>query len=116
MSDNQIEKHKEIYESKMFLNVRIKNNQNPLNDILIPKSTYDRIMDLYGKERIVPLSFITFANPNEVTETIRCTTHNVNFRTSTQITNLLDLLNNYCAVPASFYNLDELEKLKNYQN
>ena len=83
----------------MFLILKIKNNQNLLNFIQIPKGTYCKIMDLYVKERIVPLSFITFANLNEITETIRCTTHSINFGTSTQIANPLDLLNNFYAMP-----------------
>ena len=103
-------KYKEIYGSKMFL--KVYNRKKNEFEFKFPKSSCDKIIQMYGKERILPMSFILFSNPNEVTETIRYSSHNVNIRNSLQINTILDVLSNYLIYPASFENLDELEKIK----
>ena len=104
------EAYKEAYNSKLFLKV-YKRNENAF-DLKFPKSSYDKIIQLYGpEEKIAPLSFVLFANPFEV-QTIRYSSHNVNVRTSVQINSMLSLLNNYYVYPKSYDQLDEMEKLK----
>ena len=103
------EMYKEIFESKIFLKAY---NRNKFEfDLRFPKASFDKIIQLYGKERILPMSFVLFSNPFEVTESIRYSSRNINVRTSVQINSILDVLNNYYIYPASYENLDELEKI-----
>ena len=108
--EKKSEIYKDIYESKLFLKVF---NRNKFGfDFQFPKASFDRIIQLYGKERVLPLSFVLFSNPFEVTETIRYSSRNVNVRTSMQINSILDVLESYYVYPASYEGLDELEKIK----
>ena len=102
--------YKEIYDSKMFLKVQNKKKRD--FNIQFPKSSFDRIIELYGNEKVVPISFILFANPFAATETIRCSSRNLNIRTSVQIDGILDFLQNYYIFPASYEGLGELEKIR----
>ena len=104
------EMYKDIYDSKIFL--KVFNRKKYEFDFNFPKSSFDRIIELYGKERVLPLSFILFSNPFETTETIRYSSRNINVRTSVQINSILDVLNNYYIYPASYENLDDLEKIQ----
>ena len=103
------ELYQEFYQTKIFL--KAYNRKNFEFDLKFPKSSYDRIMELYGHEAIVPLSFVLFSNPYEVTETIRYLSKNINVRSSVQINSMLDLLNNYYVYPTSYEGLDEIEKI-----
>ena len=102
--------YKDIYDSKIFL--KVFNRKKYEFDFNFPKSSFDRIIELYGKERILPLSFVHFSNPFETTETIRYSSRNINIRTSVQINSILDVLKDYYVYPASFENLDDLEKIQ----
>ena len=104
------ELYQEFYKTKIFL--KVYNRKNFEFDLKFPKSSYDKIMELYGHEAIVPLSFVLFSNPYEVTETIRYSSRSINVRTSVQINSILDLLSNYYVYPISYEGLDELEKIK----
>ena len=103
------ELHKEFYNAKLFLKA-YKRNENAF-DLKFPKPSFDKIIQLYGQEKIAPLSFILFSNPFEV-QTIRYSCHNVNVRTSVQINSMLALLDTYYVYPKAFEGLDELEKIK----
>ena len=104
------EMYKEIYETKMFLKVF---NRKILDfDLKFPRNSFDRIIELYGEEKILPLSFVLFSNPYEITETIRYSTRNINVRTSVQINGILDLLSNYLVYPNSYETLNEIEKIR----
>ena len=103
------ELHKEFYNAKLFLKA-YKRKENAF-DLKFPKPSFDKIIQLYGEEKIAPLSFILFANPFEV-QTIRYSCHNVNVRTSMQINSMLALLDTYYVYPKAFEGLDELEKIK----
>ena len=105
----QSELYKEFYNSKLFLKV-YKRNENAF-DLKFPKPSYDKIIQLYGEEKITPLSFIVYSNPFEV-QTIRYSCHNVNVRSSLQINDMLSLLDNYYVYPKAYEGLDELEKIK----
>ena len=60
----KLELYHEIYDSKMFL--KVYNRKIPNFDIQFPKSSYDRIIELYGKESTLPLFFVLFkSNANE---------------------------------------------------
>ena len=102
--------YKEIYDSKLFLKAYNRNKYG--FDLRFPKSSFDKIIELYGKEKLRPLSFVMFSNPFEISETIRYSSRNINVRTSVQINSILDVLDNYYVYPISYDNLDELEKIK----
>ena len=102
--------YKDIYDSKIFL--KVFNRKKYEFDFNFPKSSFDRIIQLYGKEKILPLSFILFSNPFQTTETIRYSSRNINVRTSVQINSILDVLKDYYVYPASFEKLDDLEKIQ----
>ena len=104
------EMYKEFYNTKVFL--KVYNRKKIEFDFKFPKSSYDRIIQLYGKETILPLSFVLFSNPFENVETIQYSSHNLNIRSSVQIDNILALLDNYYVYPASYEELDEIEKLQ----
>ena len=104
------EEYKAIYEAQLTL--RVFNHEKKDFDIKLPKTSCDRIIELYGKETILPLSFIQFSNPCEITETIRYTSRNINVRTSAQIVNILDILDNYIVYPISYEGLEEIEKMR----
>jgi hypothetical protein len=106
----KFELYHEIYDSKMFLKVYSKNI--PRFNIQFPKSSYDRIIELYGKESTLPLSFVLFGNPMQMSETVRYSSKNVNIRTSLQITGIFDFLDNFYIYPASYESLSELEKAR----
>ena len=102
--------YKAIYESKIFLKVYNRNIEN--FDLQFPKASFDRIIKLYGTEINQPLSFVLFTNPFHMSETIKYSSRNINVRTSVQIDNILDFLDNYYIYPISYENMDELEKTK----
>ena len=104
------EGYKKIYQKKLFL--KVFNRKIFEFDFKFPKTSYDRIIQLYGNEMILPLSFVHFSNPFEITETIRYSSRNINVRTSIQINSILDLLDNYFVYPASYEGMDEFEKLQ----
>jgi hypothetical protein len=106
----KLELYHDIYDSKMFL--KVYDRKNPNFNIQFPKSSYDRIIELYGKESTLPLSFVLFGNPMQVSETVRYSTRNVNIRTSLQIAGIFDFLDNFYIYPASYEGLGELEKAK----
>ena len=103
------ELYKEIYQAKILLKVH--NKSNSKFDLNFPKSSFDRIIELYGHELVTPLSFILFSNPYQV-ETVRYSSHNINIRNTMQINNILDHLNSYYLYPASYEGLDEMEKMQ----
>ena len=107
---NKLELYHEIYDSKMFL--KVYNRKIPHFNIQFPKSSYDRIIELYGKESTLPLSFVLFGNPMQMSETVRYSSKNVNIRTSLQITGIFDFLDNFYIYPASYESLSELEKAR----
>ena len=104
------EMYVEIYSSKIFL--KVYNRKKYDFDFSFPKSSFDKIIELYGKEPILPLSFVVFSNPYEKAETIRYSSRNINVRTSMQINSILDRLSNYYVFPASYEQLDDIEKMK----
>ena len=53
--------YREIYDSKLFL--KAYNRNKYCFDIQFPKSSFDKIIELYGKEKLLPLSFVMFSNP-----------------------------------------------------
>ena len=91
--EEKTEIYKAIYETKIFLKVYNRNIEN--FDMQFPKASYDRIIKLYGNETTLPLSFILFTNPFHMSETIKYSSRNINVRTSVQIDNILDFLDNY---------------------
>ena len=102
--------YKAIYDTKLFLKVYNRNIKN--FDIQFPKASFDRIIKLYGTETTLPLSFVLFTNPFHMSEIIKNSSRNINVRTSDQIDNILDFLDNYYIYPISYENMDELEKIK----
>jgi hypothetical protein len=112
-SSEELEKseiYKAIYDTKIVLKVYNRNIEN--FDMQFPKASFDRIIQLYGKEINLPLSFVLFTNPFHMSETIKYSSRNINVRTSVQIDNILDFLDNYYVYPISYENMDELEKTK----
>ena len=108
MSNTKSSIYKNIYESKFFLNVIKKS----LFDIKIPRSSFDKIISLYGKEIILPLSFINFCNPVQNKETVINMSGSIDMRSTLQINKIMDSLNNLYIYPTSYEGLDEIEKMK----
>ena len=108
MSNTKSSIYKSIYESKFFLNVIKKS----LFDIKIPRSSFDKIISLYGKEIILPLSFINFCNPVQNKETVINMSGSIDMRSTLQINKIMDSLNNLYIYPTSYEGLDEIEKMK----
>ena len=108
MSNTKSSMYKNIYESKFFLNVIKKS----LFDIKIPRSSFDKIISLYGKEIILPLSFINFCNPVQNKETVINMSGSIDMRSTLQINKIMDSLNNLYIYPTSYEGLDEIEKMK----
>ena len=108
MSNTKSSIYKNIYESKFFLNVIKKS----LFDIKIPRSSFNKIISLYGKEIILPLSFINFCNPVQNKETVINMSGSIDMRSTLQINKIMDSLNNLYIYPTSYEGLDEIEKMK----
>ena len=108
MSNTKSSIYKSIYESKFFLNVTKKS----LYDIKIPRSSFDKIISLYGKEIILPLSFINFCNPVQNKETVINMSGSIDMRSTLQINKIMNSLNNLYIYPSSYEELSELEKMK----
>ena len=102
------ELYKNIYQSKFFLNAVKKS----LFDIRLSKSSFDKIISLYGNELILPLSFINFCSPVENTETIINSTKNIDMRSTMQINKILYSVNDFYIFPSSYEDLNESEKMK----
>ena len=100
--------YKNIYESKFFLKVIKKSSF----DIKIPRSSFDKIISLYGKESILPLSFINFCNPVENKETVINMSGSIDMRSTLQINKIMNSLNKIYIYPSSYEELSELEKMK----
>jgi hypothetical protein len=102
------ELYKNIYQSKFFLNAAKKS----FFDIRLSRSSFDKIISLYGNELIHPLSFINFCSPVENTETIINSTKNIDMRSTMQINKILYSVNDFYIFPSSYEDLNESEKMK----
>ena len=102
------ELYKNIYQSKFFLNAAKKS----FFDIRLSRSSFDKIISLYGNELILPLSFINFCSPVENTETIINSTKNIDMRSTMQINKILYSVNDFYIFPSSYEDLNESEKMK----
>ena len=111
MSNSKSEIYKSIYQSKFFLNATKKS----LYEIKISKTSFDKIISLYGNEVILPLSFINFCNPVENKETVINMSGSLNLHSSMQINKIMDIVNNLYIYPSSYEELDEIEKMKRCQ-
>ena len=100
--------YKHIYDSKFFFKVVKKSEY----EIKIPKTSLDKILSLYGNEKILPLSFIYFCNLIENKETVINTSENINLRSTMQINKILSSLSTLLIYPASYEGLDEKEKIR----
>ena len=107
-NNKKSELYKKIYQSKFFLNAVKKS----LFDIRLSKSSFDKIISLYGNELILPLSFINFCSPVENTETIINSTKNIDMRSTMQINKILYSVNDFYIFPSSYEDLNESEKMK----
>ena len=107
-NNKKSELYKKIYQSKFFLNAVKKS----FFDIRLSKSSFDKIISLYGNELILPLSFINFCSPVENTETIINSTKNIDMRSTMQINKILYSVNDFYIFPSSYEDLNESEKMK----
>ena len=107
MDNNQSSLYNDIYNSKFFLKASKKSEY----EIRLPKSSFDKIITLYGNEKIMPLSFISFCTVVENKETIINMTGSINIRSTLQINKILYSMNNLLIYPASYKGLSENEKI-----
>ena len=107
MDNNQSSLYNDIYNSKFFLKASKKSEY----EIRLPKSSFDKIITLYGNEKIMPLSFISFCTVVENKETIINMTGSINIRSTLQINKILYSMNNLLIYPASYEGLSENEKI-----
>ena len=108
MNNKKSSIYKDIYDSKFFLKVLKKS----LYEIKIPKSSFDKIISLYGHETILPLSFIYFCNPVESKETLINMSASVNLHSTLQINQIMNSVNNLYIYPSSYEGFDEIEKIR----
>ena len=108
MDRNKSSIYENIYNSKFFLKALKRENW----EIRLPKSSCDKIISLYGKEMILPLSFISFCNPVESKDTVINMSSSIKMHSSLQITNILRSLNNLFIYPSSYEGMDEMEKMR----
>ena len=107
-NNKKSELYKKIYQSKFFLNAVKKS----FFDIRLSRSSFDKIISLYGNELIHPLSFINFCSPVENTETIINSTKNIDMRSTMQINKILYSVNDFYIFPSSYEDSNESEKMK----
>ena len=107
MDNNQSSLYNDIYNSKFFLKASKKSEY----EIRLPKSSFDKIITLYGNEKIMPLSFISFCTVVENKETIINMAGSINIRSTLQINKILHSMNNLLIYPASYEGLSENEKI-----
>ena len=101
--------YEKVASKKEFLRAFQKNNKN--FDVKFPKKAFDKICKLYGRERLVPNSFIVYFIQKKSTEIQRLNTVKKELDEG-EAEKILEEIDHYCIIPKSLYSLDEEEQLE----
>ena len=101
--------YEKVASKKEFLRAYQKNNKN--FDIKFPKKAFDKICQLYGREKLVPNSFIVYFTQKRSSEIQRLDSVSKELEDG-EAEKILEKIDHYLIIPKSLYSLDEDQQME----